>query len=258
MNSALVERLLDAAVAADQHDANADTLRALGHEEAADEQARLRDDRANEARWLRASIAEALTADEQPEAPALDPADPRPVLYVDVDGVLNVFQSFDHKGESFTAGGYTIRVPDGVRDQIARLAEHFQMAWGTAWEHKAPQQLSPRLGFGADWPVADSFHKLHGSKALPLGVKLSDALGHGRTWKLAGLLEHASTHDKAFAWLDDDLGADAYAAFEQIDRSGRPARLEHTDPALGLTAAHTDALIAWAKSLAQEDVPQAA
>lgn len=258
MNAAIAEKLLAATVAADEHDANADMLLALGHEDAADEQTKLRDDRAVEARWLRASVAEALDADAEAHAPALDPDDPRPVLYVDVDGVLNVFQSFDHKGEKFTANGYQIRVPSGVRKRIARLSEHFQMAWGTAWEHKAPRYLSPHLGFGADWPVADYFNKLHGTTTLPLGVKLSDALGEGRTWKLAGLLEHAATHEQPFAWLDDDLGSDAYAAFAQITASGRPAMLSQTDPAFGLTDGHVEALIDWVQTLEQGGAAEAA
>jgi hypothetical protein len=181
------------------------------------------------------------------------------VLYVDVDGVLNVFAALDHEGESFKADNYMIRVPDGVRERIARLSEHFQMAWGTAWEHKAPATLSPRLGFGADWPVADRFRKFAGEgDPLPLGVKLSDVLGKDQTWKLTGLLDHAATHDMPFAWLDDDLHADAYAAFDQVCDNGRACALAHTDPAEGLSDEIVEGLIAWAQSLKTQEAQRAA
>jgi len=257
--SAQVERLLRAAVAADEHDGNAEALFALGQDEAAAQAVRLSSRAASRAGRLRDALTYRSPIPE-PRGPQLDLTDPRPVLYVDVDGVLNAFEDLDHDGESFRANGYLIRVPDGIRERIAHLGEHFQMAWGTMWEHDAPEYLSPVLGFGDDWPVADRFSRFaRPGEGMPLGVKLSDALGEDRTWKLTGLLEHAATHTLPFAWLDDDLEADAYAAFEQINAQGRPCMLAHTDAAFGLDDEVTGTLIAWAASLAsREALPQAA
>jgi len=257
--SAQVERLLDAAVAADEHDGNAEALFALGQDDAAAQAVRLSGKAASRAGQLRDALTYRSPIPE-PTGPQLDLTDPRPVLYVDVDGVLNVFECLDHEGESFLANSYLIQVPDGLRERIALLAEHFQMAWGTAWEHTAPEFLSPHLGFGAGWPVADRFSRFaRPGEGMPLGVRLSAAYGEDRTWKLTGLLEHAATHDLAFAWLDDDLHEDAYAAFEQINAQGRPCMLARTDAAFGLDDEVTGTLIAWAVSLTgREALPQAA
>jgi hypothetical protein len=261
------ELLLRAEFEAGEHEANALALTYLNEFEAVEEALRRAHSAKREVARLRKLAAKLVGPRGLP--PYFDPADPRPVLYVDVDGVLNVFEALDHQGEQFRAdeGRFLIRVPDGTRERIAELSEHFQMAWGTAWERKAPRCLSPHLGFGADWPVADRFHNLIAEgQELPLGVKLSEALTTDvedgeearRTWKLPGLLEHASTHDLPFAWLDDDLCEDAYAAFEQLNTAGRPVMLAQPNPVQGLGDEHVEALIGWAQSLPSQEALTAA
>ena len=85
-----------------------------------------------------------------PEAPGST----RPVLLVDVDGVINVpgrgegnqrDEGFD---SVFRAEGYKIRVPRGLCGRFWRLQEAFDCVWNTTWERDAPLSLAPRLGFG--------------------------------------------------------------------------------------------------------------
>ena len=85
----------------------------------------------------------------------------KPLLLVDVDGVLNVF-GFSWEGyeepdseleKVFEAMGWTIRFPTGTAQRMARLNEAFDCVWATTWEERANDLIAPHLGVGADWPV---------------------------------------------------------------------------------------------------------
>ena len=79
-------------------------------------------------------------------------ADERPVLAVDVDGVVSLF-GFD---EPLTEAPGEIHLIDGVAhvisrpagERLVRLAQHFDLIWATGWEERANEHLPLLLGLG--------------------------------------------------------------------------------------------------------------
>jgi len=161
----------------------------------------------------------------------------KPILLLDVDGVLNVFgnrppgQALEYE---FWFELWPIRIPLGTTARLARLAEHYDIVWCTAWEDNAPRVLSKYLGaYLADCPY------------------ISWYAGSGPTWKLndvrVWLEEHGDGRD--VAWVDDDLYEDA-----QYWALGRPDLcLVKTDPARGLTEDVVRVLVSYALSPEREE-----
>jgi hypothetical protein len=155
-----------------------------------------------------------------------------PLLLVDVDGVLSLYGAA--RAEPETLVGCLV---DGVPHLLSRraatvlggLIEDFDCAWCTGWEERADEHLPGLLGLPRGWP----FIRFAGAPAL-------DA-----HWKLAGIDAFAG-RERPLAWIDDahDAGCAAWAAA----RPG-PTLLVTTEPDVGLTAAHADALRAWAAGL---------
>lgn len=159
----------------------------------------------------------------------------RPILAVDVDGVISIF-GFDEP-----PGGEEARYEliDGVVHCISlragpllrQLAERFELIWATGWEDKAnyylPQMLDlpelPHLTFDG----AARFGSAH--------------------WKLGPLEEHC--RGRALAWLDDNLDDSCY---EWARKRPEPTLLMPTLSEHGLRETETEALLAWAEGLETE------
>ncbi len=164
-----------------------------------------------------------------------DPASSRPLLLVDVDGVLSLF---GFPPESPPSGAMALI--DGLphllsRETAARLnclAGAYEVAWCTGWEERAGEHLPHLLGLPAGWP-----HVPLGGAGRP-GTSVA---GH---WKLDAIDAFAG-RTRPLAWIDDALDAacDAWAAA----RPG-PTLLVPTHPAVGLTAADAERLRHWAAS----------
>lgn len=152
----------------------------------------------------------------------------KPLLLVDIDGVLSLF------------GFCSIKVPercrwhqvDGIPHLLSQdaaghlldLAPVFDLVWCSGWKDRANDHLPYVLGIGP-FP-----HLVFG-----------ESPGH---WKLAAVIEHAG--DRPLAWIDDDLNdvvRDWAAARPQ------PTLLVETEPATGLTAELAARLRAWGESL---------
>lgn len=173
-------------------------------------------------------------------------SDKKPLLLVDVDGVLNSFcwdwdrvpsiddEELDERLENiFLAEMYTIYVPKGTKERMARVEELYECVWGTTWEHKAPKFLSPYLGFGADWGVVTGFQGRFKSE--------------WGTWKLPAVRNWVEKNaiGRKLAWLDDDLQGDARKwASERRD----PTLLVQTDGYHGWTEDHYKQLEEFARA----------
>jgi hypothetical protein len=156
----------------------------------------------------------------------------RPILAVDVDGVISLF-GFDEPPSSGTARFemvdgvlHCISLPAG--DRLQRLADVFEMVWATGWEQKANDYLPHLLGL-PELPV------------LEFGGAARFGSAH---WKLGPLDEYAQ--GRAAAWIDDSLDDSCYQWARDREH---PTLLVPTEPAIGLEEAHTEALLAWARSL---------
>lgn len=158
----------------------------------------------------------------------------RPLLLVDVDGVISLF-GFDVRrppaGRWLWVDGIPHYLSAAAGEHLRALAEVFELAWCTGWEEKAGEYLPTALGL--PWRLPH----------LCFGAADQAARAH---WKLAEI-ERFSGPDRPLAWIDDahDDRCHVWAGARRA-----PTLLVGTDPAIGITAAHVDLLRSWA--LAQE------
>jgi hypothetical protein len=141
-------------------------------------------------------------------------ADQRPVLAVDVDGVISLF-GFEEPIEELGA-------------QLLRLAEVYDLVWATGWEDRANDHLPLILGLPGVLPC------------LRFDGRARFGTAH---WKLEAIEEYAG--DRPLAWVDDSLDEScrAWAAAREA-----PTLLVPTESHIGLTDAHTEALLSWARA----------
>lgn len=173
----------------------------------------------------------------------------RPLLLLDVDGVLNCFGSLwteAYEAEHFepiltSPQGFVIRMPKRTARRVAFLRRFFDPVWATAWQSNAHPFFADPLGLdGEPWPH----------------VTWESAIYHPeRTWKLPDvqrwLAEHqtrGSAHAVPLAWVDDDLRDDAE---DWARRREAPTLLVRTDPCHGLTDEHVHELASFARAVTQ-------
>jgi hypothetical protein len=159
----------------------------------------------------------------------------RPILAVDVDGVISLF-GYDEQPPPSEA---RLELVDGTLhcislragERLRRLATMFDLVWATGWEEKANDYLPLMLGL----------------PELPFISFGGSARFGSAHWKLGPLDQY--TRGRAMAWIDDNLDDSCYRWARERDE---PTLLVPTDPALGLQEAETEALLAWARGLAVE------
>lgn len=156
----------------------------------------------------------------------------RPILAVDVDGVISLF-GFEQTPDRSVA---KFELVDGVvhcisvvaGDRLRRLGELFELVWATGWEEKANDYLPNLLGL----------------PELP-HISFQGAVRFGSAhWKLGPIDEFAS--GRPVAWIDDSFDESCY---EWAEKREEPALLVPTEPQLGIEEAHVAALEAWAREL---------
>lgn len=117
----------------------------------------------------------------------------RPLLLIDVDGVLNPFASRETR-TGFTLyqlAGFPVRLNPAHGTALRALADRFDLVWATTWEDQANALIGPRVGLphlpvihfdfqrhdGAKWPDVARFV---GDRPV---CWLEDAPGRGEiTW----------------------------------------------------------------------------
>jgi hypothetical protein len=159
----------------------------------------------------------------------------RPLLLVDVDGVLSLFGFPAHDpppGTWASVDGIPHRLSATAGEHLHRLAQTFELVWCTGWEEKADAELPHHIGAPAGLPHV-VFDRAPGER--------------GAHWKLAGIDDHAG--HRPLAWVDDAFNDACHAWAAQRPA---PTLLLRTDPPTGLTAAHVEELEAWAAALPPE------
>jgi hypothetical protein len=165
---------------------------------------------------------------------SFDSIDPRPLLLVDVDGVLNPWLARGcpegFREYSFFPGERVL-LSAAHGDLLRKLAGSFELVWATAWEHKANRLICPVIGLPL-LPVI----------GFPLG-------GRDRLFrKLPAVID--SVGDRPVAWIDDDHRPDHFLWARQ---RGVPTLLVEIDPAEGFNAQVAVRLAEWAATLAHDD-----
>jgi hypothetical protein len=156
----------------------------------------------------------------------------RPVLAVDVDGVISLF-GFDEPLQQRPGLSYHLidGVPHAISDragpELLRLADTFELIWATGWELRANDHLPLILGLPTELPC------------LTFDGRARFGTAH---WKLDALGEYAG--DRPLAWLDDSLDESCHVWAAK--RTG-PTLLAPTESHIGITPGHTDALLAWVR-----------
>lgn len=131
----------------------------------------------------------------------------RPVLLLDVDGVLNAISRVPdeslwpkelwrrHRVTDLDGNTWPILAAQPVLDYLS--AVHAQglaeIRWHTTWRASAKLRLAPVLNL-PDWPVAESVTALSTQR---------DAAG--RWWKIAAAHHVVHSEGRRLIWLDDDI-----------------------------------------------------
>lgn len=148
--------------------------------------------------------------------------DERPLLYLDVDGVLNCLDG-GHPADE-TADGFPVWIPVGTNQRVALLLEVFEPVWATAWLGRAHSEWKPLLGLtgGFPWPYV-----------------------YYSSLKLPEIIKHAK--GRPFVWIDDD--ADWELRELGWDRSMVDGLVLAPDHRTGLTDQHVEEALDYASSL---------
>ncbi|WP_354699072.1 hypothetical protein DSM112329_04779 [Paraconexibacter sp. AEG42_29] len=155
------------------------------------------------------------------------PAGDRPLLLLDLDGVVLPFAARAEDVEHRLRGELSVRFRPDVPQLLRELASDFDLVWATMWEHRANAVVAPLLGL----------------PALPV-ISFDDRVTAGRTLKLPAVQRQVG--DRPLAWVDDSLGPDAHA---WAAARAAPTLLLDIDPSTGLHVDHARQLHAFATAV---------
>lgn len=144
----------------------------------------------------------------------------RPLLYLDVDGVINCVEAtvpVDHIHPGTSSEAF---VPVGTAERLERLLRVYEPVWSTAWLGTAHDCFQSHLGLPtASWPF----------------------LSYDR-FKILAILRHA--RGRPWAWVDDDANYELRALnwFPHYDRM-LEGLIITPDRHVGLTDEHVEELL---------------
>jgi hypothetical protein len=168
--------------------------------------------------------------------PLVTNATDKPILFVDVDGVISVFgfapDAAHLPGPFHWIDGIAHCIPTDVGDRLLRVGEHFELVWATGWEEKANEYLPHILGLKSEFPVL---------------LFQGRAVFGSAHWKLDAIDQYAG--DRPAAWIDDNIDDECR---DWAARREAPTLLVHTESPVGMTDAHVDELLRWATGSASE------
>lgn len=157
----------------------------------------------------------------------------KPVLFVDVDGVLSLFgfdPSAELPGPFHWIDGIAHCIPPASGPRLARLADRFELVWATGWEEKANEYLPHILSL----PL----------RQLPCLTFDGRARFGSSHWKIDVIEEYAG--DRPAAWIDDNIDD---SGRRWAERRRPPTLVIETVASVGLTDDHVERLIDWAASV---------
>jgi hypothetical protein len=167
----------------------------------------------------------------------------KPILFVDVDGVISLFGFSPSTGELpgpfHWIDGVAHCIPREAGERLARLSERFELVWATGWEEKANEYLPFILGLP--------------ERELPCLLFQGRAVFGSAHWKLDAIDEYAG--NRAAAWIDDNID-DACRYWARSRQA--PTLLVQTESAVGMTDEHVDQLLEWADNLSPTPASEAA
>jgi hypothetical protein len=185
----------------------------------------------------------------------------RPLLMVDIDGVISLFGGRELGGwqlgdwqlggerpagaepgeaeqrESIAGSLHSIDgslhfLSSTAAAHLLALRDAFELVWASGWEERANEHLPHLLGM---------------PPALPF-LRFERAVGRSNAhWKLDAIEAYA--RGRPLAWVDDALSD---ACHEWAWARAAPTLLVQTDPRRGLTADQAKRLAGWAQALCRQ------
>lgn len=184
----------------------------------------------------------------------------RPLLAVDVDGVLN---ALPRKGDKLQPGWqrgsasahapgwsephtFPMRYDPRAGAKLMALAEETsaELVWLTSWEQDANTAISPLVGLPTDLPVVD---------LAPgrMGMKFSE---HRSPGQVKALSLKVYQPDRPVLWLDDDVTArDVLTAARAPGGKRRQVALVYVNPRHGLQDKHLAQARKWLLAVEYQD-----
>jgi HAD domain in Swiss Army Knife RNA repair proteins len=160
----------------------------------------------------------------------------RPLLMVDIDGVISLFGAPPDGGGGSREGG-SFHSIEGIPHflsataaaHLLALAGPFELVWASGWEERANEHLPHLLGL---------------PKGLPF-LRFERSVGRSNAhWKLDAIGTYAA--GRPLAWIDDAFNPACHRwALERPS----PTLLVQTDPQRGLTEGEALQLEQWAQGL---------
>lgn len=157
----------------------------------------------------------------------------KPLLFLDVDGVLNACPPI--KGvEVVEMLGFPICIPPGTRERIAKLLEVFEPVWATTWRGDAHPHFAEPLGLDPDepWPHIEFLG----------GLKLPNIID----FAVGAHLPH-HTVVEPWVFIDDDAEWEAKQMGLRCD--GEKTLMIAPDTARGLEDKHVEKALEFAAGL---------
>jgi hypothetical protein len=164
----------------------------------------------------------------------------RPVLFLDIDGVISIFgfpqgfglaagsASFEQRppGALHSINGVLHYISSDCSLHLERLRERFELVWASGWEETANDYLPHLLGLPQELPY------------LSFDGRVRAGAAH---WKIDAISEYAG-EARAVAWIDDNLDESCHA---WARARPAPTLLIETVRSEGMLDTHVRLLLDW-------------
>lgn len=172
----------------------------------------------------------------------------RPVLLLDVDGVLNPLHADDlslFEPLEDVVGAWQTQTAvyhsKFNHQRLELLAARFDLVWCTGWEDRANEIISPAHGL-PELPVIRFEPMILSESGLTVVEFEKD-----RSWKSPWIMKWLSENEIGpAAWVDDQIEAGDREWARQRTMIGKPTLCVQPDPTIGLTDIHVRHLLQWA------------
>jgi hypothetical protein len=182
--------------------------------------------------------------------------DGRPLLLLDIDGVLNAFPAWTSRRdyERHEIDGYPISFHHEVREMVGELRKHYDISWFTLWNHKAAPLIGPHVGL-EDAPFLETSWDRGADILMAQGVEPEQVrlIMYAKTPLLTELVDNS----QRWVWIDDAHSDRDRDYLEYQGFVPENFRLIRTDGNPGLTWIEVQEAVTLARAWAAGEAPEA-